>query len=125
MAPKSILIADDNDDLRLMLAHQLHARGYRIVMASDGRQAVDKSISEKPDLILLDIMMPGKDGTQASQEIRSNPLTSRIPILFLTSMVGSAEGDLIEDSHGNQTLPKSIAVDDLVRKIEAVLSGSR
>ena len=119
---KTILIADDNDDLRALLAHQLQARGYRILMASDGAQAVEKCRSDKPDLVLLDVLMPGKDGAEASAELKEDPSTKNIPIIFLTALVRGAETDNPNPIPGERiTLPKSVTVEDLIHKIEEAL----
>ena len=118
--PKKILIADDNDDLRSLLAHQLQARGYICVMAADGTEAVERCVAEKPDLALLDVIMPGKDGAEAAAELRDNSSTKHIPIIFLTALVHGAEGK--DSQEGNRyTLPKSVSLDDLVKKIEEIL----
>ena len=116
---KTILIADDNDDLRSLLAYQLQAKGYRILMASDGRQAVEKCRAEKPDLVLLDVLMPGKDGAEAGAELQEDPATSHIPVIFLTSLVQDAE----TATDNRITLPKSTPLDELIRKIEQVLQN--
>ncbi len=119
--PKKILIADDNDDLRSLLAYQLHARGYLCVMAADGVEAVEKCRTEKPDLVLLDVLMPGKDGTVAGAELREDPVTAGIPVVFLTALVEGSEGKTHEEGTNRYTLPKSISVDELAKKIEEIL----
>jgi CheY-like chemotaxis protein len=116
--PKTILIADDNDDLRSILAYQLQQKGYRILMASDGRQAVEKCRAERPDLVLLDVMMPVQDGTEAAAALKADPATQNIPIIFLTSLAQEAQEAL---SEGQMTLPKSVALEDLLARIEIVL----
>jgi CheY-like chemotaxis protein len=124
--PRKILVADDNDDLRSILGYQLQARGFTIVMASDGRQAVDKAKAEKPDLILLDVLMPIMDGTEAGALLREDPVTANIPVIFLTALVQGAEGGLGGDPQemgGRIAVPKSISVEDLISKIEQVLLG--
>jgi CheY-like chemotaxis protein len=122
---RTILIADDNDDIRMLIAHELYTRGYRVIMASTGQQAVDKSIADKPDLILMDITMPGKDGTQAAADIKANPATGAIPVVFLTSLIHGAESVSGEGDEERITLPKSIKADDLARAIEKVLSKKK
>ena len=82
----NILIVDDNDVNRLLLASILEDAGFEYCMAADGDEAVSKAGSEKPDLILLDIMMPGKDGYQACAELKQNPETANIPVIFLSAM---------------------------------------
>ena len=125
---KTILIADDNDDLRSLIGYQLQMRGYRILTASDGFQAVKICQSERPDLVIMDIMMPGKDGTEAGAEIKSDPKTMKIPIIYLTSLLQDSEGRESDSEDTGRaaglSLPKSIPMEFLVRKIEQVLSES-
>jgi signal transduction histidine kinase len=80
----SILIADDEPDMLNFLKNQLSA-SYRIVEAADGQQAVEKAFHFLPDMIILDMMMPHKDGLQACHEIREHTPTRNIPILLLTA----------------------------------------
>jgi CheY-like chemotaxis protein len=125
---KKILIADDNDDLRMILAHQLHMRGYTVIMASDGRQAIDKCKAEMPDLVILDILMPGMDGTEAGEKMQDDPTISHIPVIFLTALVRATEFSSAETDQSNRlrlTLPKSIAFNDLVEHIEKILARKR
>ena len=119
--PKKILIADDNDDLRSLLAYQLQARGYQIVMASDGLQAVEKARAEKPDIILLDVIMPLMDGAEAGAVLKDDPVLQYIPVIFLPALVEGVEGKTHEEGSNRYTLPKSISVDELANKIEEIL----
>jgi len=118
---KTILLADDNEDLRMLLSHELKFRGYNVITAENGVQAVEKAVAEKPDLILMDIMMPVKDGTQAAEDLKEIPSACDIPVLFLTSLVQKDEesGSEVAD---RAALPKSMRADDLVRVIESVLA---
>ncbi len=80
----TILIADDEPDMLRFLASQLSS-AYHVVEAADGLQAVERATECHPDLVLLDMMMPGKDGVQACREIREEPATSATPIVLLTA----------------------------------------
>lgn len=80
--PKTILITDDNDDLRTMISYQLQQKGYRVIAVSDGQKTVEKARQEKPNLILLDIMMSGVDGTEASEMLKADSATANIPVIF-------------------------------------------
>lgn len=120
---KKILIVDDNDDLRSLLAYQLGARGYTILTASDGAQAVEKCKTERPDLVLLDVLMPGKDGSEAGSDLREDPSTANIPVIFLTALVSGQEEAGIVPIGGRLTIPKSTTLEDLLRKIESVLGS--
>ena len=80
-----ILVADDTEDIRLMLKQRLELRGHRVVEAADGRQAVAVATSERPDVILMDLSMPVMDGIEAAKYLRAQPETSRMPIIAVTA----------------------------------------
>lgn len=81
-----ILVADDNKINRLVVKATLKGYDYRVVEASDGQEAVDVALREKPDLILMDMMMPGMDGLKATSILKDHSDTSRTPILMLTAL---------------------------------------
>ena len=86
-----VLIAEDHEDSRDALRTLLDAFGYRVVEASNGRQAVERALAERPDLILMDMMMPQVDGFQATREIRAVDGLRGVPIVALTAMEGARE----------------------------------
>lgn len=81
---KKILIVEDNPDMQELLTWQVQLMGFLAVPARDGREGVEKALKEKPDLILMDIMMPGMDGREATRVLRASPETRDIPILAAT-----------------------------------------
>ncbi len=81
-----ILIADDNEQNRELLEAYLSDEGHEIVMSEDGQQTVEMAMSEQPDLILLDIMMPKLSGYEVCQKLRENSSTANIPILMVTAL---------------------------------------
>ena len=81
---KKILIVDDEKDVRGLLSMRLLASGFKVLEAGDGAAALALAKQERPDLILLDIMMPGKDGVETYHALRKDPETSEIPVIFLT-----------------------------------------
>ena len=86
--PKKILIVDDEDDVVMILQDHLEKKGYEVVVASDGLEAINKVKTEKPDLMILDVMMPKVDGYKAAQIIRDEELKEErdhLPIIMLTS----------------------------------------
>ncbi|MFP4623302.1 MAG: response regulator [Gemmatimonadota bacterium] len=85
----TILIAEDHVDSREALSALLEAFGFRVVAAVDGREAIVLARQTTPDLILMDIMMPGLDGFEATRRIRGFPETEHIPIITLTAMDGA------------------------------------
>jgi two-component system alkaline phosphatase synthesis response regulator PhoP len=92
-AKRKILVVDDEPDLVDMLKMALQGAGYDVVTAGDGQQGVDLARSAKPDAIVLDIMMPCKDGFQACRELKEDPDTAGIPVSILTA-VGSRLTDM-------------------------------
>lgn len=82
---KKILVVDDEPDIVEMVQTALEAASYQVITACDGKEAIEKTRSEKPDAIILDLMMPGMDGFAASEELKGGQETSHIPILALTA----------------------------------------
>jgi CheY-like chemotaxis protein len=89
--PPRVLIVDDNATNRDILAVRLATQGYDLHQAADGEEALAAAHKLLPDLILLDVMMPGMDGPTTFRELRKNPATARIPVLLLTAKVQSSD----------------------------------
>ncbi len=82
---KTLLIVDDEVDITEMLQAFLELVGYRVVIASDGNEALRKAASEKPDLVITDMMMPGMDGAELIQKLRAQPDTREVPIITMSA----------------------------------------
>ena len=82
---KRILVVDDNEDNRQILIDLLSAAGYQIVEATNGLDAVALATSERPDLVLMDIQLPGIDGHEATRRIKAEPALARTPVIAVTS----------------------------------------
>jgi len=80
-----ILIIEDESDLVQALVMRLKAEGYQTAYVTDGTGALERALKEKPDLILLDICLPGRNGFEVFQQLRQDPAMERIPIVFLTA----------------------------------------
>ena len=87
----TILIADDEPDVRSLLQLTLRNRGHEVVLAESGEAALAAATRSTPDLVILDVNMPGMEGTQVARELRERPATARIPILFLTGLGGESD----------------------------------
>src|SRR5690242_528780 len=81
----TILLVEDNQLLRDMIVRRLRLEGYTIISANDGSQAIGLTLSERPNLILMDMSLPGLDGWQATRQIRALSTTQAIPIIALTA----------------------------------------
>ena len=87
-----ILIIDDEDDIREVAAMSLETvAGWEVMVANSGAQGLTRAATYKPDAILLDVMMPGMDGPTTFRELRKNPVTAKIPVLFLTAKVQATD----------------------------------
>ena len=117
-----ILLVEDNELNRDMLSRRLQRKGYRIVMAVDGRAGVEMAISESPDLILMDMSLPVLNGWEATRQIKSNPKTRAIPVIALTAhaMASDREQALAAGCEDYDTKP--IELPRLIEKIETLLS---
>lgn len=83
--PKKILAVDDERHIVRLIQVNLERAGYLVVTAYDGREALQKIEAEKPDLVVLDVMMPYMDGLEALKRIRANPATRALPVIMLTA----------------------------------------
>jgi CheY-like chemotaxis protein len=117
-----ILLVEDNEMNRDMLSRRLLKAGFEMVIAVDGEQAVDLARSEAPDLILMDISLPGLDGWEATRLLKAMPETRSIPIIALTAhaMAGDREKSLAAGCNDYDTKP--IDFRRLMDKIQGFLN---
>ncbi|EIJ42326.1 response regulator with CheY-like receiver domain and winged-helix DNA-binding domain [Beggiatoa alba B18LD] len=116
-----ILLVEDNEMNRDMLSRRLTRKGFDVVIATDGGQGVDMAHSEKPDLILMDMSLPVKDGWTATKELKADDSTKQIPVIALTAhaMSGDREQALAAGCDDYDTKP--IELPRLLGKIELLL----
>ena len=103
MAAKKILIVDDEPDVLLVLGKRLTNAGYDVVKAASGQAGLGKAKTERPDLIILDMMMPGMSGEEVAQELKIDRETRAIPILFLTALFTKRDEAAKGHAAGGQT----------------------
>jgi CheY-like chemotaxis protein len=120
-AMPKILLVEDNDMIREMMARRLQRRGYQISVAVDGAEGVARALAEHPDLILLDMSLPVMDGWTATRRLKAAPETRTIPVNALTAhaMAGDRESCLAAGCDEYDTKPVDFA--RLVGKIQALL----
>jgi CheY-like chemotaxis protein len=118
-----ILLVEDNEMNRDMLSRRLTRKGFEVVIAVDGGQGVDMAHSENPDLILMDMSLPVKDGWTATKEIKADDSTKDVPIIALTAhaMSGDREQALAAGCDDYDTKP--IELPRLLGKIQALLGS--
>ncbi len=119
---KKIMIVDDEEDIRTSVGQILEMSGFEIIKAENGNECIDKLKENMPDLIVLDIMMPGMNGWDVAAKIKENPQWSSIPIVFLT-----AKGDEMSIGMGNLSsvdyVVKPFDIIDLKNRIEKVIKN--
>src|SRR5689334_9600036 len=93
MSKATILVVDDERDLVELLRYNLERGGYEVACAYDGTKAIDVAQRQRPDLVVLDLMLPGEDGLEVCRRLRADQKTSRVPIIMLTAK--AAETDRI------------------------------
>lgn len=93
MDKKKILIIEDDEHVSKVYEMKFSKEGYSTVFVSNGEEAVEKITSEKPDLIILDLMVPRKDGFVILEEVKSTPSVSNIPIIVLSNLGGKSDQD--------------------------------
>ena len=116
-----ILIVEDNSDMRDLIALRVQLTGYDPILASHGKEGVEKATAEKPDLILMDMMMPVMDGWEATRTIRGSRETKEIPILALTALFRSEDLKSCLDCGCSGYIVKPFTGEDLQRKIRELI----
>ena len=119
-----ILLVEDNDMNRDMLSRRLLRRGYDVVMALDGQQAVEMAAAEKPDLILMDMSLPVLDGWEATRRIKAAAETREIPVIALTAHAMSGDREKALESGCDDYDTKPIDLPRLLEKMAAALGRS-
>lgn len=120
-----ILLVEDNEASADALARRLERRGYNIVIASDGHQAVAFATSKLPDLILMDLGLPGIDGWDATAHLKGDPETSHIPIIVLSAHAMPNDRHQALAAGGDDFDSKPVQFDRLLGKIETLLHANR
>ena len=116
-----ILIADDEPDILEVIKYNLEKEGYIVILAENGAEALDKAISNKPDLILLDIMMPELDGVEVCRELRENPSLNNPVIAFLTARNEDYSQIAGFEAGADDYIAKPIRPKVLISRIKALL----
>ena len=121
---QKLLLVDDEADLRELVRELLDTE-FQVLLASDGKEALRLARDEKPDLIVLDVLMPGTDGFYICEYLRSIPSTRNIPIIMLTAVQETANRVRAFNSGADDFIPKPFHPDELLARIRAKLRKSR
>lgn len=117
-----ILIAEDERDIRDLIAFTLQFAGHEVTATSNGEEALQKAVELVPDLILLDVRMPRMSGYEACQQIKANPATSHIPVVFLSAKGQESEVETGLAAGAVEYILKPFAPDQLNERVNAILA---
>jgi two-component system, cell cycle response regulator DivK len=120
-----ILLVEDNEMNRDMLSRRLARRGFEVLIAENGQSGVDLTVSERPDLVLMDMSLPVMDGWEATRRLKADPNTSGIPIIALSAHAMASDRELALAAGCDDYDSKPVDLTRLVRKIEQLLAASR
>jgi CheY-like chemotaxis protein len=121
----TILLVEDNELNRDMLTRRLTRRGYDVIGAADGAEAVARALTEKPDLVLMDISLPVLDGWEATRQIKADPVGASIPVIVLTAHALETDRERALGAGCDDFDTKPVELDRLLAKIEHQLAGRR
>ena len=119
---KKILIADDKPEVVELVRVSLEGEDYEIVDASDGKETLKRVRLEKPDLILLDVVMPKMDGFEVCRQLKKDPQTQEIPIIMLTAKGQEVDKEKARQAGASDYVTKPFSPSALLIKIEEILA---
>lgn len=120
--PPLILVVDDYQDAREMYAEYLQFSGFRVAEARNGNEAVQQAFALKPDLILMDLSLPGMDGWEATRRLKADDSTRHIPIVALTGHALAGASDGAKKAGCDSFVTKPCLPDDLVVEVRRMLN---
>ncbi len=114
----TVLLAEDNPDIRESLCEFLEAKGCSVMLASNGREAVDQAMKRRPDLVLMDVQMPVMDGLEATRVLRSTASLEGLPIVVMTAFASGEDAERCREAGATSYVPKPIEL----RRLDRILS---
>ncbi|NNE09455.1 MAG: response regulator [Gemmatimonadetes bacterium] len=119
---RKILIVDDEVYILHILDFSLGAEGYEVITAADGEEALEKARQERPDLVVLDVMMPKVDGFEACRRLKNDPETRELPVILLTAKGREVDRKMGIEVGADDYIVKPFSPSKLIQKIESFLS---
>ena len=119
-----ILLVEDNEMNRDMLSRRLTRKGFDVIVAVDGIECLSLAASERPDLILMDMSLPGMDGWEATRRVKAAPETNHIPVIALTAHAMSSDREKALEAGCDDYDTKPVELERLLGKIERLLESN-
>ena len=125
MTGKKVLVVDDSREIRELLGTHLRGLGYQVITSGDGEDALLICQFQRPDLMILDVMMPEKNGWEVLKELKQHPQLSRIKVIVLTA-IGEQVGEMTSELHGADAhMDKPFDLGELADTITALLGSAK
>jgi DNA-binding response OmpR family regulator len=118
---QKILVCDDDPNIRNIIDFGLQAEGFQVLAAADGAEALELARGEAPDLVILDVMMPGSDGVEVCAALKQDEATRHLPVLLLTARTGKQDRDRGLAAGADDYITKPFSPGRLVEKVQSVL----
>ena len=116
-----ILIVEDDDKTLKLLRDMLQAHGYRVIEATSGREAIERAVKEKPDLITMDLQLPVMNGLDATRVIKTDPATRNIPVIAITASAMKGQEQVALEAGCDAYVCKPFDIDALLEKVKEYL----
>ena len=123
--PELVLVIEDEKEIRDLVKYNLERAGFRVATAADGEQGLEAAYSSRPDALVLDLMLPGRNGLEVLRELRSEPATHDLPVVVLTARGAEMDKLLGFEQGADDYLTKPFSPRELVARIKALLRRAR
>ncbi|MBI4342663.1 MAG: response regulator [Candidatus Omnitrophica bacterium] len=120
---KTVLLVDDDEAMRKVMRRRVESWGYAALPAADGAEAIRLAASQRPDLVLLDVMMPGLDGLEVCRRLTQDPATRHIPVILISAKASQISGEQVAAAGAFASLQKPYDPSDLRRRMQDALEG--
>lgn len=118
---RRILIADDEHNIRHILDFSLHVEGFDVISAQDGEEALSLAVSESPDLVIMDVMMPGCGGIEACRRLKQDARTRQIPVILLTARASREDRQAGEAAGAAEYITKPFSPQKVIEVVQSIL----
>ena len=121
---QKVLVVDDEENIRMLVKFNLEKAGYEVLEASDGNKAIETAVNSTPDIVILDLMLPGIDGLEVCRNLKRHPRTAALPIIMLTAKSDEIDRVIGLELGADDYMTKPFSQRELVARIKAVLRRS-